>query len=211
MDAQGTRLAPSLTGVADKFPGDALVNLLRHPTSKMRDGGMPTISVNEAQMSDLVAYLSSLRPVPAAPPNPQLNTAVRVAAPQPPPVAAGASQTGIVRQVKEPQLSPLVARGQRIFQRNACETCHGIGGINGTIAAPPLAGTASLLPESTLESMLRHHTARMERGGMPLTSFNAQDMKSIVAYIRSMTPAPEGRRLMTSELRSEKTNEQSLP
>lgn len=204
VDAQGTRLAPSLIGVTDKFPGEALANLLRHPTSKMRDGGMPTISVNEGQMNDLVAYLSSLRPEPTVRPTTQLNTAVRVAAPQSAPVAVGASQAAIVRQVKEAQLSPLAAHGQRIFQRNACETCHGIGGINGTIAAPPLAGTASLLPESTLESLLRHHTARMERGGMPLTNFNAQDMKSIVAYIRSMTPTPEARRLMTSELRSER-------
>lgn len=62
MNAEGTRLAPSLTGVSDKFPGDKLMDLLRHPTSKMRDGGMPTVGLSDSQMNDLLAYLSSLRP-----------------------------------------------------------------------------------------------------------------------------------------------------
>lgn len=51
---------------------------------------------------------------------------------------------------------------------------------------PPLAGTASLLPAYVLENLLRHHTSRMQRGGMPLTNLNPPDMKALVAYIRSM-------------------------
>jgi hypothetical protein len=54
------------------------------------------------------------------------------------------------------------------------------------VAAPPLAGTASILPESVLEDLLRHHSIQMQKGGMPLTNMNAQDMKAIVAFIRSM-------------------------
>jgi mono/diheme cytochrome c family protein len=77
-----------------------------------------------------------------------------------------------------------------IFQRNRCETCHGVGGLTGTVAAPALAGTASILPAATLEDLLRHHSKRMQQGGMPLTNMNAQDMKAIVAYIRSLSPPP---------------------
>jgi ubiquinol-cytochrome c reductase cytochrome b subunit len=201
-NAQGTRYAPSLIGVATRFPGDKLPYLLHRPTSKMHDGGMPAVTLNDAQMADLVAYLSSLQPAPAAPPTRQVSADLRVATAQPEQSIVGVAQTTSTLEVRESSLSPLAARGKRIFQRSACETCHGVGGINGTIAAPGLAGTASLLPESTIEALLRHHTARMEKGGMPLTNFNAQDMRGIVSYIRSMTPAPEGKKLVASEIRS---------
>jgi mono/diheme cytochrome c family protein len=76
--------------------------------------------------------------------------------------------------------------------------------VNGTVAAPGLAGTASLLPASALENLLRHHSLRMQKGGMPITNFNAQDMNAIVAYIRSLTPSAESARLMASEVESKK-------
>jgi mono/diheme cytochrome c family protein len=86
-------------------------------------------------------------------------------------------------------LSPEALRGRAIFERNRCETCHGVGGLLGTVAAPGLAGTASILPAATLEDLLRHHSKRMQQGGMPLTNMNSQDMKAIIAYIRSL-PVP---------------------
>lgn len=58
--AQGTAVAPSLVAAAAKYPGDKLLELLRHPNSKMQAGGMPKIAISEAQLRDLVAYLSSL-------------------------------------------------------------------------------------------------------------------------------------------------------
>jgi hypothetical protein len=54
------------------------------------------------------------------------------------------------------------------------------------VAAPPLAGTASLLPAGMLDQLLRHHTIRMQQGGIPLTNLNPSDMKALIAYIRSM-------------------------
>jgi hypothetical protein len=62
--------------------------------------------------------------------------------------------------------------------------------VQGTVAAPGLAGTASILPASTLENLLRHHSIQMQKGGMPLTNMNAHDMQALVAYVRSM-PAVE--------------------
>jgi ubiquinol-cytochrome c reductase cytochrome b subunit len=61
INAQGTPLAPSLVGVADKYPGDKLPTLLHNPTKKMQEGGMPPITLDDKQIEDLVAYLSSLR------------------------------------------------------------------------------------------------------------------------------------------------------
>jgi mono/diheme cytochrome c family protein len=86
-------------------------------------------------------------------------------------------------------MSPLALRGQEVFQHYSCETCHGVGGLHGTAAAPGLAGTASILPASALENLLRHHSIQMQKGNMPPTNMNARDMKSIIAYIRSM-PMP---------------------
>jgi mono/diheme cytochrome c family protein len=192
-NAQGTNLAPSLIGVGAKFPGDSLPNLLHHPTSKMRAGGMPVITVNDAQMVQLVAYLQSLKPAVQD----QFYTDSNVAAAQRPPAVAGAALTAQAHEARVPP-NPLALRGQAVFQRNACQTCHGAEGLNGTVAAPGLAGTASLLPASILEDLLRHYSARMQKGGMPLTNFNAQDMKAIVAYIRSLSESPEEQKLLAS-------------
>jgi ubiquinol-cytochrome c reductase cytochrome b subunit len=179
---EGTHFAPSLIGVGKKFPGTALPTLLHHPTTKMRAGGMPTVKVNDAQLVQLVAFLSSLAPSPTA----HGNAPSTAPATKPGAASAGATQAPPAQQAAAVPLSPLALRGQRIFQRNSCESCHGVGGLTGTVAAPPLAGTASILPASVLEDLLRHHSIQMQKGGMPLTNMNAQDMKSIVAYIRSM-------------------------
>jgi ubiquinol-cytochrome c reductase cytochrome b subunit len=61
INAQGTPLAPSLVGVSDKYPGDKLPALLHNPTKKMQEGGMPAITMDDQQIADLVAYLSSLK------------------------------------------------------------------------------------------------------------------------------------------------------
>lgn len=182
VNAGGTHFAPALKDVAAKFPGEALPTLLHHPNAKMRSGGMPPVLANPAQMKQLVAYLFSLDIVPAtiashasvtaktsssAPAQPEANnTAARAAAPVP--------------------LSPLALQGQTVFQHNACETCHGTGGLRGTAAAPGLAGTASMLPAASLENLLRHHSTQMKNGHMPPTSMNTANMTALVAYIRSM-------------------------
>ena len=184
--AEGTHFAPSLIGVGSKFPGAALPNLLHRPTAKMRAGGMPIVKVNDAQMVQLVAFLSSLAPGSAARPSALVNSATATAAPKPGPPAATATQATPAPQPVAVPLSPVALIGQKIFQRNSYESCHGTGGLSGTVAAPGLAGTASILSATVLEDLLRHHSVRMQKGGMPLTNMNAQEMKAIVAYIRSM-------------------------
>ena len=188
--AQGTRFAPSLIDIATKFPGDKLSTLLHHPTSKMRDGGMPAVTVNDSQMQQLVAYMSGLKPTSAELPNPHGGPSVRTGAAQPVEGEAAVNSTAPAHAAVPIPLSALALRGQRVFLRNSCQTCHGVGGVQGTVAAPGLAGTASILPAATLENLLRHHSIQMQKGGMPLTNMNARDMQALVAYVRSM-PAVE--------------------
>ena len=196
--AQGTAFAPSLVGITKKIPRTQIPALLRHPNAQMRAGGMPTFDLTDTQMQQLVSYLSSLKPAAATAPS--AATAPRTAAGVPPVSqqatasgAAGAARAEAASAPPPPPLSPLAKQGEKIFQRLNCETCHGVGGLTGTVAAPPLAGTASLLPASVLENLLRHHSTRMQQGGMPLTNLNPPDMKALVAYIRSMPSTPETR------------------
>ncbi len=189
-NGEGTHFAPSLIGIGKKFPGGQLANLLHHPTSKMRNGGMPAVTVNDAQMKQLTDYLDSLGTVP--PP-----AAVTAQAGHAQPAAAGKSGgagTAAAPATAAIHAAPLSAdaiAGRHLFQHLTCESCHGVGGLHGTVAAPGLAGTASILPASTLESLLRHHTKAMQKGGMPLTNLNPGDMRQLIAYIRSM-PANAG-------------------
>lgn len=73
---------------------------------------------------------------------------------------------------------------------NSCQTCHGVGGLNGTAAAPGLAGTASILPAATLKNLLLHHSTQMQNGNMPPTSMNASDMNALIAFMRAMPSNP---------------------
>jgi mono/diheme cytochrome c family protein len=188
--AAGTHFAPPLIGVGAKFPGDQLPNLLRHPTAKMRNGGMPIPTVNDAQLRDLVAYLSGLSSAAAAqtvpPASANISAATTAGAPASAPHNAQAAAPA-----KPVALSAQALRGQQIFERATCQSCHGVGGLTGSVAAPPLAGTASILPANVLENLLRHHSIRMQQGGMPLTNMKTEDLHALVAYIRSM-PSPGG-------------------
>lgn len=183
----GTHFAPSLVGITKKFPGAKLPYLIHHPTSKMRDGGMPTVNVHGQDMQNLVAYLGSLgtqaaATAPAAKAGMQTTKA---------PASGNSAVAASTPPNSAPPLSADALRGKRIFQTHTCETCHGIGGLHGTIAAPGLAGTASILPAPVLENLLRHHSKQMQEGGMPLTNMKPRDMKALVAYIRSL-PNPNG-------------------
>jgi ubiquinol-cytochrome c reductase cytochrome b subunit len=187
---QGTQFAPSLIGISRKFPGNKLPDLLHHPTAKMRAGGMPMVTLTGTPLQQLVSYLDSLQP-PTAQQQAAANRAAAASASASQPSAANrGNQNTQASAAPAPPLSPLAQRGQQIFRRMSCESCHGVGGLHGTAAAPPLAGTASLLPPDVLENLLRHHTTRMQEGGMPLTNLNPPDMKALIAYIRSMPAAP---------------------
>jgi ubiquinol-cytochrome c reductase cytochrome b subunit len=186
-NAGGTRFAPALTGVSAKFPGDALSTLLYHPNAKMRTGGMPPVTANPAEMKQLLAYLSSIDVAHAASPNVSGARTEAAAAPS----TTGTSTAAPMHAAVAVPLSPLAVHGQQVFQHYSCQTCHGAGGIGGTAAAPGLAGTASILPASTLENLLRHHSTQMQKGNMPPTNMKAGDMNALIAYIRAMPSIPD--------------------
>ena len=186
----GTHFAPSLVGVSAKFPGPALAAVLHHPDAKMRSGGMPPVTANPAQIEQLVSYLTTLTIATAkpgvAPPASGAHTAEATA---PSASTNKATAAPSIAAVAVP-LNPLAIRGQQVYVHNSCQTCHGVGGLSGTVAAPGLAGTASILPPATLKNLLLHHSTQMRNGNMPPTSMNASDMKALIAFIRAMPSNP---------------------
>jgi ubiquinol-cytochrome c reductase cytochrome b subunit len=57
----GTAAGPALIGVGAKFSADQITELLRHPTTKMKAGGMPTPDLSPDDMKALVTYVASLK------------------------------------------------------------------------------------------------------------------------------------------------------
>jgi quinol-cytochrome oxidoreductase complex cytochrome b subunit/mono/diheme cytochrome c family protein len=53
---KGTAAAPGLVGAS--FPPEVLTNMLRHPTTVMKKGGMPPVSLSDDELKALVAYIS---------------------------------------------------------------------------------------------------------------------------------------------------------
>lgn len=192
-NAQGTHFAPALIGITKKYPPVQLTNLLHHPKKEMRAGGMPAVTLNDAQMKQLVAYLSGLGTEPAKEP------AATAQAAQPAPgkpaslaeAAKASSPAATPPAAKPAPLSADAVQGKSLFERNRCETCHGVDGLRGTVAAPGLAGLASVLPASVLDNLLQHHSTQMKNGNMPPTNMSPGTRKAIVAYIRSMPSPPD--------------------
>jgi mono/diheme cytochrome c family protein len=60
-NGQGTENGPKLLGVGQKFDHAALVNVMRNPTQKMRDGNMDPVEVSDEDMTLLTTYLESLK------------------------------------------------------------------------------------------------------------------------------------------------------
>jgi len=57
----GTAAAPALVGITTKFSTDHLVELLKHPTTKMTAGGMPPVQLLPDEMTALIAYVKSFK------------------------------------------------------------------------------------------------------------------------------------------------------
>ena len=53
---KGTAAAPGFAGTS--FPPEVLTNMLQHPTTRMKKGGMPPVSIRDTDLEALVAYLS---------------------------------------------------------------------------------------------------------------------------------------------------------
>jgi ubiquinol-cytochrome c reductase cytochrome b subunit len=60
-DGHGTDSAPTLVGVAGKYPNGELVRVIKMPTAKMSDGGMQPLDLPDQDLAALTAYVAGLK------------------------------------------------------------------------------------------------------------------------------------------------------
>src|SRR6516164_5372438 len=82
-------------------------------------------------------------------------------------------------------LDPLAAAGKNVYGSESCDACHGENGV-GTAAGPKLTGAIAHTPADELSSLLRHPTPKMIEGGMQAVDISDDDLKALVAYIKSL-------------------------
>ena len=80
---------------------------------------------------------------------------------------------------------PVVEAGKKIYGSESCDACHGENGV-GTAAGPKLTGAIAQKPAEELSNLLRHPTAKMIEGEMKSIDVSDQDLKALVAYIKSL-------------------------
>jgi ubiquinol-cytochrome c reductase cytochrome b subunit len=80
---------------------------------------------------------------------------------------------------------PLAAAGKKVYEGESCDACHGENGI-GTNAGPKLGGATAQKSAEELSNLLRHPTAKMIEGEMKPVDVSDEDLKALVAYIKSL-------------------------
>jgi len=174
-ESGGGGKGPALTQITRKFSPARLTALLKAPTAAMKAGGMVALTLNDAEMQALVAYLASLGGAAATAPESPVSGL---------PSASSA-------QAKAGARPPAGTGGSAIFSQFGCDGCHGAGGVGGTAAAPGLAGIGERLSPAALVALLRHPSVRMRQGGMPQFSLSGAELQKLVAYLSSI-PATKG-------------------
>jgi ubiquinol-cytochrome c reductase cytochrome b subunit len=179
----GGGVGPALTHISDKFPAAQLTALLKEPNAKMKAGGMVPLTLNDSEMTALVAYVSSLGgsslTVAAAP----ATTSALVPAPAPAAAPAGASSPS--RRAAPVPRGESAADGKTLFASHNCSSCHGIGGVGGGVG-PPLTHISDKFPVAQLTALLKEPTRKMKAGGMVPLTLNAADMTALVSYVSSL-------------------------
>jgi len=85
----------------------------------------------------------------------------------------------------ETLIDPLAAKGMAVFEAQSCNACHGAD-AKGTEAGPSLFNLAEKFPNEQLAHILKNPTLKMTEGGMTPIEATDEEMKAIVAYIRSL-------------------------
>jgi mono/diheme cytochrome c family protein len=79
----------------------------------------------------------------------------------------------------------IAAAGKKIYDGESCDASHGENGV-GTNVGPKLSGATAQKPADELANLLRHPTAKMLEGEMKPVEVRDEDLKALVAYIKSL-------------------------
>lgn len=80
---------------------------------------------------------------------------------------------------------PGAAKGKAVYEQQQCNSCHGDEG-QGTAAAPKLSGVGQKYDDQKLVEILRSPTKQMLLGGMEGVDVKDEEMRFLVAYLKSL-------------------------
>jgi mono/diheme cytochrome c family protein len=181
-ESGGGGSGPALTHVSSQYPPAKLTAVLKAPTAKMKAGGMVALTVNAADMTALVSYVTSLGGTSAA----SAATPPSAGSSSPAPAKAAPPKTAVPSKAPagDSASNATAAQGKSIFDSQGCNGCHGESGVGGS--GPALTHTSSQYPPSQLTAVLKAPTAQMKAAGMVPLSINAADMEALVSYVSSL-------------------------
>ncbi|MGA7614595.1 MAG: cytochrome b N-terminal domain-containing protein, partial [Thermoanaerobaculia bacterium] len=177
----GGAVGPALTHISTQYSPAQLTALLKAPTARMKAAGMVPLTLNAAEMTSLVSYLTSLggtSAATAATPSPSTSSSAAPATAQA--ATAGPAKAGTGKPAADASTAP----GKGIFDSHGCSGCHGQSG--GGAVGPALTHISSQYPPAQLTALLKAPTARMKAAGMVPLTLNAADMKALVSYLASL-------------------------
>jgi cytochrome c553 len=133
----------------------------------MKAAGMVPLTLNAADMTALVSYLSSLGGTSAG----------SAAAP------SGSSSTVPAQAEPDAKAEPSKLNGEAIFKAHKCDSCHGTNGVGGT--APRIAGQNS----SYLANQLLRFRAGDRAPASEMTSIakqlDGEQIRAVAAFLAS--------------------------
>ena len=200
--AQGTKIAPPLTGIWRQISESQFDSLIHHPTKAMTAKGMPPAMVSPTQTHEIWAFLKSLpapanaaKAAPAASAAESAASAPAASTPAAPVATVSAPEAKTAPAVQAPPpaepkavvsaLTGPEALGKQIFQSHGCIACHGENGV-GTRLAVPLIGVTQKFSHSQLADLIRHPNAQMKKGGMPTFTYTDPQMEGLLAYLATL-------------------------
>jgi mono/diheme cytochrome c family protein len=177
-EAGGGGAGPALTDISSKYPSAKLTALLKAPTSKMKAAGMVPLTLNAADMKELVTYIGSLGGGSAAAASTSSSSGSSSA-------STAKAKSGAANGAAGGSAGNAAdSKGKAIFDSHGCKGCHGEAGGGG--AGPALTNISSKYPSAKLTALLKAPTSKMKSAGMVPLTLKAADMKELVKYIGSL-------------------------
>jgi mono/diheme cytochrome c family protein len=173
---------PALTDVSSKYPPAKLTAVLKAPTAGMKAAGMVPLTLNAADMKELVSYVTSLGGKSASAAPPPSSGAPPTA---PAPAKAEPDTTGTSKvKTGSPASAATIVLGKSLYHSHGCGPCHGATGAGG--AGPALTHISDQYPPAKLTAILTAPSAGMKAAGMIPVTLNAADMEALVSYVTSL-------------------------
>ena len=85
----------------------------------------------------------------------------------------------------QPYRESLAQRGQKVFERSGCYSCHTVGRV-GTPLAPDLSRIGAKYPAEYLARWLRDPAAQRPHANMPALELTDTDIQALAAYLATL-------------------------